>query len=69
MKVNDRVSVKTDGGPRRVGTILAMEPFNEGTMFLVALEDYPLGIWFLTRRTSRMAFSLSLTTKPESDVQ
>ncbi|MDH2066300.1 protein DsrB [Pantoea sp. GD03673] len=46
MKVNDRVSVKTDGGPRRVGTILAMEPFNEGTMFLVALEDYPLGIWF-----------------------
>ena len=45
MKVNDRVSVKTDGGPRRIGTVLAMEPFNEGTMFLVALEDYPLGIW------------------------
>lgn len=69
MKVNDRVSVKTDGGPRRVGTILAMEPFNEGTMFLVALEDYPLGIWFLTRPTSRMAFSWSLTTKPEPDAQ
>ncbi|MDZ7278060.1 protein DsrB [Pantoea eucrina] len=46
MQVNDRVSVKTDGGPRRVGTVLAVEAFNEGTMYLVALEDYPLGIWF-----------------------
>ncbi|OON35579.1 hypothetical protein BTJ39_22605 [Izhakiella australiensis] len=46
MKVNDRVTVKTDGGPRRHGTILAVEPFSEGTMFLVALEDYPMGIWF-----------------------
>ena len=46
MDVNQRVTVKTDGGPRRVGTVLAMEQFNEGTMFLVALEDYPLGIWF-----------------------
>ncbi len=46
MKVNDRVSVKTDGGPRRKGTVLAVEDFNEGTMYLVALEDYPLGIWF-----------------------
>ena len=50
MKVNDRVSVKTDGGPRRTGTILAMEPFKEGTMFLVALEDYPLGIWVFNER-------------------
>lgn len=46
MKINDRVTVKTDGGPRRPGTILAAEDFNEGTMYLVALEDYPLGIWF-----------------------
>lgn len=46
MKVNERVTVKTDGGPRREGTILAVEDFSEGTMFLVALEDYPLGIWF-----------------------
>lgn len=46
MKVSDRVTVKTDGGPRRVGVILAVEPFNEGTIFLVALDDYPLGIWF-----------------------
>jgi len=46
MKVNDRVTVKTDGGPRRLGTILAVEPFNEGVMYLVSLEDYPLGIWF-----------------------
>lgn len=46
MKVNERVTVKTDGGPRRVGTVLAVEDFSEGTMFLVALEEYPLGIWF-----------------------
>lgn len=46
MKVNQQVTVKTDGGPRRVGTVLAVEEFNEGTMYLVALEDYPLGIWF-----------------------
>lgn len=46
MKVGDRVSVKTDGGPRRTGIILAVEPFSEGTMFLVALEDYPQGVWF-----------------------
>ena len=46
MKVNDRVTVKTDGGPRRPGVVLAIEEFNEGTMYLVSLEDYPLGIWF-----------------------
>lgn len=46
MQVNDRVTVKTDGGPRRSGVVLAIESFSEGTMYLVALEDYPLGIWF-----------------------
>ena len=46
MKVNDRVTVKTDGGPRRPGVVLAIEEFSEGTMYLVSLEDYPLGIWF-----------------------
>ncbi len=46
MKVNDRVTVKTDGGPRREGTILAVEPFSEGVMYLVSLADYPGGIWF-----------------------
>ncbi|WP_431221914.1 protein DsrB [Serratia sp. L9] len=46
MKVNDLVTVKTDGGPRREGVVLAVEVFNEGTMYLVALEDYPTGIWF-----------------------
>lgn len=44
MNVNDRVMVKTDGGPRRV--VLSVEQFHEGTMYLVSLEDYPLGIWF-----------------------
>ena len=46
MKVNDRVTVKTDGGPRRPGVVLAVEEFSEGTMYLVSLEDYRLGIWF-----------------------
>ncbi|TIZ08091.1 protein DsrB [Escherichia coli] len=46
MKVNDRVTVKTDGGPRRPGVVLAVEEFSEGTMYLVSLEDHPLGIWF-----------------------
>ncbi|OMP12377.1 Dextransucrase DSRB [Corchorus olitorius] len=46
MKVNDRVTVKTDGGPRRPGVVLAIEEFSEGVMYLVSLEDYPLGIWF-----------------------
>lgn len=46
MDVNQRVTVKTDGGPRRMGTILAVEEFSEGIMYLVSLEDYPLGIWF-----------------------
>ena len=30
MKVNDRVTVKTDGGPRRPGVVLAVEEFSEG---------------------------------------
>ena len=46
MKVNDRVTVKTDGGPRRPGVVLAVEEFSEGTMYLVSLEASPLGIWF-----------------------
>ncbi|MCW2474413.1 MULTISPECIES: protein DsrB [unclassified Symbiopectobacterium] len=46
MKVNDIVTVKTDGAERREGVVLAVEPFLEGTMYLVALADYPAGIWF-----------------------
>jgi hypothetical protein len=53
MKVQDRVTVKTDGGPRREGVILAVEEFNEGTMYLVALEDYPAGVWFFNEIDSR----------------
>jgi hypothetical protein len=53
MQVNDRVTVKTDGGPRRSGVVLAIESFSEGTMYLVSLEDYPLGIWFLTKQGTR----------------
>lgn len=50
MQVDDRVTVKTDGGPRRHGVVLAVEPFSEGVMYLVALENYPLGIWFFNEQ-------------------
>ncbi|MGK2889115.1 MAG: protein DsrB [Candidatus Malihini olakiniferum] len=46
MKVNDIFTVKTDGAERREGVVLAVEPFLEGTIYLVALPDYPAGIWF-----------------------
>jgi len=62
MQVNDRVTVKTDGGPRRSGVVLAIESFSEGVMYLVSLEDYPLGIWFLTRTGIPTVFSLSGTS-------
>ena len=52
MNVNERVTVKTDGGPRRPGVVLAIETFSEGTMYLVALDDYPLGIWFFNEKES-----------------
>ncbi|OVY68912.1 hypothetical protein BFI49_14085 [Yersinia pestis subsp. microtus bv. Altaica] len=44
MKVNDRVTVKTDGGPRREGVVLEVEEFSEGVMYLVSLADYPAGV-------------------------
>lgn len=52
MKLHDRVTVKTDGGPRREGTILAVEEFSEGVMYLVSLDDYPTGIWFFNEVSS-----------------
>ena len=45
MQVNDRVTVKQTAA-RGAGVILAVEVFNEGTMYLVSLEDYPAGVWF-----------------------
>ncbi|CAM4086952.1 protein DsrB [Serratia silvae] len=53
MKVNDLVTVKTDGGPRREGVVLEVEVFSEGTMYLVSLEDYPAGVWFFNEIDSR----------------
>ncbi len=66
MKVNDRVTVKTDGGPRRPGVVLAVEEFSEGTMYLVSLEDYPLGIWFLMKQGIR---TVSLWRKQSNLIQ
>lgn len=53
MKINDRVYVKTDGQENREGTILLIEPFNEGVMYLVSLPDYPGGIWFFNEKESK----------------
>ncbi|KFX07980.1 hypothetical protein KP22_07760 [Pectobacterium betavasculorum] len=53
MKVNDLVTVKTDGKTRREGTILAVETFQEGIMYLVALKDYPAGVWFFNEVDSK----------------
>ncbi|CAJ0991945.1 protein DsrB [Pantoea sp. Nvir] len=46
MKINDRVTIRTRSSLKRIGIILAIEHFNGSIMYLVALEDYPLGIWF-----------------------
>lgn len=54
MKIHDRVYVKTDGQERREGKILLIEPFNEGTMYLVSLPDYPGGIWFFNEKEGGM---------------
>ncbi|KHN53562.1 protein DsrB [Pectobacterium fontis] len=53
MKVHDLVTVKTDGNTRREGTVLAVETFQEGIMYLVALKDYPAGIWFFNEVDSK----------------
>ncbi|KAA8996691.1 protein DsrB [Affinibrenneria salicis] len=53
MKVNDVVMVKTDGADRRKGTILAVETFHEGTMYLVSLDEYPAGVWFFNENDSQ----------------
>ncbi|MBS0908523.1 MULTISPECIES: protein DsrB [Tatumella] len=52
MQVDEWVSVKTAGGSPRTGKVLAVETFSEGIMYLVALEDYPRGIWFFNENTS-----------------
>lgn len=46
MKVNDRVTVKTDGGPRRLAWYWQLRSLVKAIMYPVSLEDYPLGIWF-----------------------
>ena len=58
MKVNDRVTVKTDGGPRRPGVVLAVEEFSEGTMYLVSLEDRASGR-YLCGESRVILFSLT----------
>ncbi|EMH4532622.1 TPA: protein DsrB [Morganella morganii subsp. morganii] len=50
MQINDTVYVKTDAEEPREGRILLIEPFSEGVMYLVALPEYPEGIWFFNEK-------------------
>lgn len=50
MQINDTVYVKTDADEPREGRILLVEPFSEGVMYLVALPEYPDGIWFFNEK-------------------
>lgn len=50
MQINDTVYVKTDTDEPREGRILLIEPFSEGVMYLVALPEYPDGIWFFNEK-------------------
>ena len=50
MQIDDTVYVKTDADEPREGRILLIEPFSEGVMYLVALPEYPDGIWFFNEK-------------------
>lgn len=50
MQIDDIVYVKTDADEQREGRILLIEPFSEGVMYLVALPEYPEGIWFFNEK-------------------
>ena len=50
MQIDDSVYVKTDADEPREGRILLIEPFSEGVMYLVALPEYPEGIWFFNEK-------------------
>ncbi|AOR65946.1 MULTISPECIES: protein DsrB [Pectobacterium] len=67
MKVNDLVTVKTDGKARREGVVLAVETFQEGIMYLVALNDYPAGIWFFNEVDSKDGTFVEPTTLLEKE--
>ncbi|ACX87629.1 protein DsrB [Pectobacterium parmentieri] len=67
MKVNDLVTVKTDGKTRREGVVLAVETFQEGIMYLVALNDYPAGIWFFNEVDSKDGTFVEPTTLLEKE--
>lgn len=67
MKANDLVTVKTDGKTRREGMILAVETFHEGIMYLVALKDYPAGIWFFNESDSKDGTFVEPRMLPEEE--
>ena len=50
MQIDDTVYVKTDADEPREGRILLIEPYSEGVMYLVALPEYPEGIWFFNEK-------------------
>lgn len=67
IKVNDEVAVKTDGGSCRYGRVLTVESFNEGVMYLVALKDYPQGVWFFNEKDHRDGVFVELINNSPAD--
>lgn len=65
MQVNDNVVVKTDGIDNREGTILLIEEFNEGIMYLVSLPEYPKGIWFFNEKEGAKVHLLDQYSKSD----
>ncbi|KHN92554.1 hypothetical protein KKH3_25810 [Pectobacterium actinidiae] len=52
---------------RREGTILAVETFQEGIMYLVALKDYPAGVWFFNEVDSKDGTFVEPKMLPEKE--
>ncbi|MBK4775450.1 hypothetical protein [Candidatus Pantoea edessiphila] len=46
MKIGDYVTIKCECNYNDTGRIIAIETFNKKPMYLIILEDYPIGVWF-----------------------
>ncbi|WP_136132288.1 hypothetical protein [Candidatus Pantoea edessiphila] len=47
MKIGDHITITSPGSSNKIGRILTIiESINNRKMYLVMLEDYPIGIWF-----------------------
>lgn len=49
ININDKVMITSINGPCKFGTVVSIKSLNEDTKYLVALDDYPLRIWFFKK--------------------